>query len=82
MPTLAGLAQCEDSAARHDLAAVLQENLNQVFEVAQLGLAIHQRHHVHTKGVLQLSLLVEVVQHDLRNLAALELDHHPHARLI
>jgi len=52
------------------------------FEVAQLGLAVDQRHHVDAEGVLQLGLLVQVVEHHLRHFAALELDHHAHAGLV
>jgi hypothetical protein len=79
---LARLAQFEDGAAGHHLAAVLQEDLQQLLQVAQLGLAVDQRHHVHAEGVLQLGLLVQVVQHHLGHFAALELDHHAHAGLV
>jgi hypothetical protein len=78
----AGLAQREDGAARDHFAAVLQEDLDQVLQVAQLGLAVDQRHHVDAEGVLQLRLLVEVVEHHLGHFAALELDHQAHARLV
>ena len=48
----------------------------------RLRLAVDQRHHVDAEGVLQLGLLVQVVEHHLGHLAALELDHQPHARLV
>ena len=65
MAAFAGFAQGEDGATRHHFAAVLQEDADQVFQVAQLGLAVDQRHHVDAEGVLQLGLLVEVVEHHL-----------------
>jgi hypothetical protein len=61
---------------------VIQIDLDQVLQIAQFGLAAHQGHHVHAKGVLQLGLLVEVVQHHLGQFATLELDHHAHAGLV
>jgi hypothetical protein len=59
-----------------------RKTLDQVLQVAQLGLAVDQRHHVDAERVLQLCLLVQVVQHDLGHFAALELDHQPHAGLV
>ena len=82
MAAFARLAQVEDGAACHHFAAVVEEDLNQVFQVAQLGLAVDERHHVDTKGVLQLGLLVQVVEHHLGHLAALELDNQPHAGFV
>ncbi len=79
---LAGLAQFEHRAPRDHLAAVLQEHDDQVAQVAQARLAIHQRHHVDAEGVLQLRLLVEVVQHHLGHFAALEFDHQAHAGFV
>mmetsp|Transcript_70446 Transcript_70446/g.165983 ORF Transcript_70446/g.165983 Transcript_70446/m.165983 type:complete len:904 (-) Transcript_70446:3267-5978(-) len=79
---LAGLAQLENGAAGHHLAAVLQEHHDHVAQIAELGLAVDERDHVHAKAVLQLGLLVEVVQHHLGDFAALELDHHPHAGFV
>ena len=82
MAAFAGLAQREHGAPRHDLAPVLEEHLDQVLEVAQLGLAVDQRHHVDAERVLQLRLLVQVVQHNLGHLATLELDDQAHAGLV
>ena len=79
MSAFAGFAQSEDSAACHHFAAMLQEDADQVFQIAQLGLAVDQRHHVDAEGVLQLGLLIEVVEHDLWHRAALEFDHQAHA---
>jgi hypothetical protein len=79
---LARLAQGVHRAPRDDLAPVLEEDRDQVLEVAELRLAVDQRDHVDAERVLQLGLLVEVVEHDLGHLAALELDHDAHARLV
>ena len=43
---------------------------------------VNQGHHVHAKGVLQLGLFVQVVQHHLRYRAALEFDNQAHARFV
>ena len=59
-----------------------EERLEQLLQVQQARLAVDQRHHVHAEGVLQLRHLVQVVQHHLGDLAALELDHHAHAGLV
>ena len=61
MTALARLAQRENRAARHHFAAVGDEYLDQVLEVAQLGLAVDQRYHVDAEGILQLRLLVQIV---------------------
>ena len=82
MAALACLAQVKHRAPCHHFAAVLQEDFQQVFEVAQLGLAVDQRDHVHAEAVLQLGLLVEVVEHHFRHFAALQLNHQPHAGFI
>ena len=82
MAALACLAQIEHGAPCHHFAAVLQEYFQQVFEVAQLGLAVDQRDHVHAKAVLQLRLLVQVVEHHFGHFTALEFDHQPHAGFV
>ncbi len=78
----ARLAQLEYRASRHHLAPMRDERLDQVLQVEDARLAVDQRHHVHMEGVLQLRHLEQIVEHDLRDLAALELDHHAHARLV
>ena len=65
-----------------DLAPVLQEELEELLEVEQARLAVDQRHHVHAEAVLQLRELEQVVEDDLGDLAALQLDHHAHAGLV
>ena len=44
--------------------------------------AVDQRDHVHAEGRLQLRVLVELVEDDLRDRVALQLDHEPDARLV
>jgi hypothetical protein len=79
---VARLAQVEHRAPRHDLAAVAQERVQELLEVEELRLAVDQRDHVHAEGFLHRRELVEVVEDDLRDLAALQLDHRAHARLV
>ena len=82
MPALARLAQLEARAAHDDLAPVLEEVLEELLEIEQARLAVDQRDHVHAEAVLQLRQLVEVVEDDLGDFAALQLDHHAHAGLV
>ena len=79
---IARLAQLERGAPRDHLAPVREERLEHLAQVEQPGLAVDQRHHVDAERVLQLGLLVQVVQDDFGHLAALQLDHHAHARLV
>jgi hypothetical protein len=79
---LTRLAQLEHRSPRHHFAPVRDERLEHRLQVEDLRLPVHQGDHVHAEAVLQLGQLVKVVEHDLRNLAALELDHHPHAVLV
>ena len=82
MAAFTGLAQVVNGAARDHFAAVLQENLNQVFQIAKFGLAVDQRHHVHAKRILQLRLFVQIVQHYFGHCAAFEFDHQAHAGFV
>ena len=61
MTAITRFAQFEHGTTRHHFAAMAQEGFQHLFQVEQTWLAIHQRHHVHTEGILQLCLLVEVV---------------------
>ena len=61
---------------------MLQEILQHLFEVQEARLVINQRHHVHTKVVLQLGALVQIVKHYLRHFTALKLDDNAHSRFI
>ena len=51
----------------------------QLEQVQHLRPAVDDREHDDAEGRLQRGVLVEVVQDDFRHLAALELDHDPHA---
>ena len=82
MAALARLAQFEARPAHDDLAPVLEEILEELLEVEQARLAVDQRDHVHAEAVLQLRQLEQVVEDDLGDLAALELDDHAHAGLV
>ena len=82
MAPFAGFAQVKDGTACNDFAAVLKEYLQQVFKVAKLRLAVNQGHHVHTKRVLQLRLLVQVVKNHFGYFTALEFNHQAHTGLV
>ena len=83
MATLTGLAQLEDRTPGQHFAPMRQRNDSMhLLQIQQPRLAVDQRDHVDAEGVLQLRLLVEVVQDHVGVLAALELDHDPHALLV
>ena len=58
------------------------ELLEHLLEVEDLRLAVLQRHHVDAEHRLHRRVLVQVVQHDVGDLAALELDDDAHAVLV
>ena len=74
-----GLAQLELDAPAHDLAPELDEVLDDLEQVQHPRPAAHDGQQRDAVAHLQLRVLVEVVQDDVRQLAALELDHDPHA---
>ena len=74
-----GLAQLELGAAPDDLAPELDEVLDDVEERQHPRPAADDRQHDDAERRLQLRVLVEVVEDDLRHLAALQLDDDPHA---
>lgn len=82
MATFTGLAQLEYGTTGHHFTAVADERFEQVLEVEQARTAVDQGHHVDAEYALQLGLLVEVVQHHLRHLAATQLDDDAHAVLV
>ena len=59
-----------------------RKNSRNCLRLRSARLAVDQRHHVHAEAVLQLRQLEEVVEDDLGDFAALQLDHHAHARLV
>ena len=82
MSAFAGLAQLEDGTPRHDLTPMGEKALQYLAQIEQTGLAIDQSHHVHTERILQLGRLVEIVENNLGDFAALEFDHHAHTGLV
>jgi hypothetical protein len=82
MGAIARLAQVVHRAPRDHLAAVAQERFQELLQVEQPRLAVDERDHVHAERLLHRRELVEIVQHDLRHFAALQLDDSPHARLV
>ena len=77
-----GLAQFEDGPAGHHVPPMAQEILQQLLEVEQARLAVHQGDHVDAKNRLQRGVQEEVVQHHVRIMVALDLDDHAHAVLV
>ena len=74
-----GLLQLELDPPPHDLAAELDELLDELEQAQDLRPAARDGEHDDAEGRLQLRVLVEVVQDDLGHLAALQLDHDAHA---
>ena len=79
MAALARLAQVVNRAPGDDLAPVTQECIEHVLQRQQPRLPVDQRHHVDAEHLFHLRLREQVVEQDLRHLAALELDHDAHA---
>ncbi len=82
MGALARLAQLEQGAPRHHLAAMAQERLQQILEIEQSRLTVQQAHHVDAEHSLHGGVLIEVVEHHLGHLAATQFDHHTEAVLV
>ncbi len=76
------LAQFEHGPAGHHFAAVQQERIQDLFKVHHLGLVVIECHHVDAERGLHLGVLVEIVQHNLAGLAALDLDNDAHTVLV
>ena len=74
------LAQLEAGAAQHDLAAVLDEAVDQLLEIERLRAARIDGELADGEGGLQRGHLIELVDRDLRDGVALELD--DHARVV
>jgi len=75
----ASLAQQENRPPLHYVDAVVDEELDGIGQAQFLRLAVGYGQEDHGKTFLQLRVLVELIQHNLRLRAALEADHHPHA---
>ena len=74
-----GLAQLELRAPRDDTAAMIEELGEHVAQGQLARPALMNRQHDEAVALLQLGMLVELVEHDLRLGVALELDHDAHA---
>ena len=74
-----GLAQLELGAAADDLAPELDEVLDDLEQAQHARPAADDRQQRDAVAHLQLRVLVEIVEHDVRQLAALELDDDAHA---
>ena len=74
MQAILALCQAEATAARGDVQAMIQEDLQHLFQAQRARLAIHERHRVDREGILQRRALVELLEHGLRNEAVLHLD--------
>ena len=74
MPFGACFFQAEQGAARDDFAAVAQKFVQNLLQIQQARLSVHQRNHVDAERVLQLREFVQLVQHHFGVFAAFELD--------
>ena len=79
MLALAGLAQQEDRPALHHVDAVVDEAANGLVEGELPRLPVEHRQKDHGEALLHLGVLVELVEHDLRLRAALQLDDDAHS---
>ncbi len=76
---LARLAQLERGAAAHHVDAVVDEVEDRIGQSELARLVVDHRKKDHGEAFLHLRVLVELVKHNLRLDAALELDNNPHA---
>ena len=74
-----GLAQLELGSPPNHLAPEVDEALDQFEQVQHLRPAADDGEHDDAEGRLQRRVLVQVVEHHVGNLAALQLDDDPHA---
>ena len=75
MRPLLRLAQAERGATHDDLDLVLDPVRDESVDRQRARHAVDDREHVRAEVLLQLRVLVEVVEHDLRDRVALEHDH-------
>src|SRR5947209_7454950 len=76
---LFGLAQIVARAAENDVAAVFDEQANQLDEAQLLGLSADNRQQDHAEGFLHLGVFEEIVEDELGFFAALDFDDDAHA---
>ena len=77
MDPVLGLPQPEARAADHHVDLVIDPEPDERVEAEGARHVVDEREHVRREVVLQLGVLVEVVQHDLRHSIPLEDDHQP-----
>ena len=82
MRTVAGFTQFENSTASHHFTAVTHKRAQNIFQVHDLRLTMVQCNHVDTKGDLELSLGIQVVQYNLAHRVAFDFNHDAHAVFI
>ena len=73
------LRQQVGGAAPHHIDAMVDEVLDRLDQSHFLRLAVDHGEEDHAEALLHLGVLEELVEHDLRFGAALELDHNAHA---
>ena len=74
-----GLLQQERRAPADHIDAVVDEVLQRLHQSHLARLAVHHGQEDHAEAFLHLGVLVELVQHNLRLRAALQLHHDPHS---
>ena len=77
-----GFFQFEARAAQHDIAAMIYEVADQIFEVHQLRPPIDKRDVVYAKRRLQRRHFIQLIEHDVGIPLALDVDHDAHAAAI
>ena len=82
MRTRLGLLEVKTSAAGDDVDLVVDIVLQHLAQAQAFGHAVDERQVVGAKGRLQRGVLIQVVEHDLRNDALLELDNQTDALLV
>ena len=74
MQAILALLQAETAATSRHVQAVIQEDLQHLFEAQRAWLAAHERHRVDREGILQRRALVELLEHGLGVETVLHLD--------
>lgn len=82
MCALLGATQLVLRAADDDLALVVDVAADDLAQRQRLRHVVDERHHVDAERRLHRGVLVELVQHHLRQRVALELDHQAHAMAV
>ena len=75
MAVRTGLTKQETGPAHNHFAAQADKGIHELLQIQQLRAAVKQRHHIDTKGRLELGQLEEVIADRFRMRVAPELDH-------